>query len=221
MFIPHLKLVDPPKIVSSLERNISLRAGNELVLNCRATGLPRPQISWSRSGRVFRNHTLVVSRANKKDSGLYLCKAYSPAGNDSMKIFVRVDDGNKPTQATGGEITWPGLYTVVTYTDHNTDIIGFFFFFFLFCLLLLAVRSRSSYEVNMTNWIVSVFVSLSKTCFCFLIFFYYYFYFFESDNNNNNNNNNSLMISLSQPKGWITRKVSDTNRRQYNTKTIK
>ena len=35
------------------------------------------------------------------------------------------------------------------------------------------------------------------------------------------NNNNSLLISLSQPKGWITRKVSDTNRRQYNTKTIK
>ena len=35
------------------------------------------------------------------------------------------------------------------------------------------------------------------------------------------NNNNSLLISLSQPKGWITRKVSDTNRRQNNTKTIK
>ena len=35
------------------------------------------------------------------------------------------------------------------------------------------------------------------------------------------NNNNSLLISLSQPEGWITRKVSDTNRRQYNTKTIK
>ncbi|XP_073252705.1 protein amalgam-like [Porites lutea] len=95
-----LRLEDPPKVVSSLERNISLRAGDELVLNCRATGLPRPQISWSRSGRVFRNHTLVVSRVNKKDSGLYLCKAYSPAGKDSMKIFVRVEDGNNPTQAT-------------------------------------------------------------------------------------------------------------------------
>ena len=105
MFIAHLKLVEPPKIVSFLERNISLRAGDELVLNCRATGLPRPQISWSRSGRVFRNHTLVVSGVNKKDSGLYLCKAYSPAGKDSMKIFVRVEDGNKPTQATGGEIS--------------------------------------------------------------------------------------------------------------------
>ena len=35
------------------------------------------------------------------------------------------------------------------------------------------------------------------------------------------NNNNSLLISLSQPKGWIRRKVSDNNRRQYDTKTIK
>ncbi|CAH3115475.1 unnamed protein product [Porites lobata] len=37
-----LRLEDPPKIVSSLERKVSLRAGDELVLNCRATGLPRP-----------------------------------------------------------------------------------------------------------------------------------------------------------------------------------
>ena len=32
-----------------------------------------------------------------------------------------------------------------------------------------------------------------------------------NNNNNNNNNNNSLLISLSQPKGWITRMVSDNN----------
>ena len=102
IFIAHLKLVDPPKIVSSLKRNISLRAGDELVLNCRATGLPRPQITWSRSGRVFRNHTLVVNRVDINDSGLYLCKVYSPAGEDSMKIFVRVAHGDKPKQAKGG-----------------------------------------------------------------------------------------------------------------------
>ena len=100
----HLLLVDPPKIVISLERNTSLRAGDKLVLNCRATGLPPQQVTWARSGRVFRNHTLVVNRVNKKDGGLYLCKAYSIAGEDSMKIFVQVEDGDKPTQATGREI---------------------------------------------------------------------------------------------------------------------
>ena len=103
MFIAHFLPVDPPKIVSSLERNISLRAGDRLELNCRATGLPTPQVTWIRSGRGFKNHTLVVNQVNKKDSGLYLCKAYSPAGKDSMKIFVRVEDGDKPTQATGRE----------------------------------------------------------------------------------------------------------------------
>ncbi|CAH3115455.1 unnamed protein product [Porites lobata] len=95
-----LRLEDPPKIVISLERNTSLRAGDKLVLNCRATGLPPPQVTWARSGRVLRNHTLVVNRVNKRDGGLYLCKAHSTAGEDSMKIFVRVEDGDKPTQAT-------------------------------------------------------------------------------------------------------------------------
>ena len=104
MFSTYLLLVGPPKIVGSLERNISLRAGDRLVLNCRATGLPHPQVTWARSGRVFRNHTLVVKRVNQRDGGLYLCKAHSTAGEDSMKIFVRVEDGDKPTQATGREI---------------------------------------------------------------------------------------------------------------------
>ena len=104
MCFVHLLLVDPPKIVISLERNISLRAGDKLVLNCRATGLPPPQVTWARSGRVFRNDTLIVNRVNKRDGGLYLCKAHSIAGEDIMRIFVRVEDGDKPTQATGREI---------------------------------------------------------------------------------------------------------------------
>ena len=74
-----------------MERNTSLRAGDKLVLNCKATGLPPPQVTWARSGRVLRNHTLVVNRVNKRDGGLYLCKAHSTAGEDSMKIFVRVE----------------------------------------------------------------------------------------------------------------------------------
>ena len=104
MCFVYLLLVDPPKIVISLERNISLRAGDKLVLNCRATGLPPPQVTWARSGRVFRNDTLVVNRANKRDGGLYLCKADSIAGEDSMRIFVRVEDGDKPTPSTGRHI---------------------------------------------------------------------------------------------------------------------
>ena len=104
MVIAHFLSVDPPKIARSLKTNISLRAGDRLELNCRATGLPTPQVTWIRSGRGFNNHTLVVNRVNKKDSGLYLCKANSPAGEDSMKIFVRVKDGDKPpTQAIGEE----------------------------------------------------------------------------------------------------------------------
>lgn len=144
MFIAHFLPVDPPKIVRSLERNISLRAGDRLKLNCRATGLPTPQVTWIRSGRGFKNHTLVVNQVNKKDSGLYLCKAYNPAGEDSMKIFVRVEDGNKPTQATGGEY----LVTRMVYLSF-TRIILFFCMFILFvCYFYRYVSAKSCYEVN-------------------------------------------------------------------------
>ena len=130
MFIAHFLPVDPPKIVSSLERNISLRAGDRLELNCRTTGLPTPQVTWIRSGRRFENHTLVVNRVNKKDSGLYLCKAYNPAGVDSWTIFVRVEDGDKPTQATGGENLVPRIVLILKfYSDLETL---FFFMFILF-----------------------------------------------------------------------------------------
>ena len=51
----------------------------------------------------MRNHSILLGRVNKNDSGLYLCKAKSSAGEDSMKIFVRVEDKEKPTVATGEE----------------------------------------------------------------------------------------------------------------------
>lgn len=95
-----LLLEDPPKIVRPPKRNIYLRTGEELSLNCKATGLPRPQVTWERFGRVVRNHSILLGRVNKNDSGLYLCKAKSSAGEDSMKIFVRVEDKEKPTVAT-------------------------------------------------------------------------------------------------------------------------
>ena len=80
-----------------------MRTGEELSLNCKATGLPRPQVTWERFGRVVTNHSILLGRVNKNDNGLYLCKAKSSAGEDSMKIFVRVEDKEKPTVATGEE----------------------------------------------------------------------------------------------------------------------
>ena len=157
MFIAHFLPVDPPKIVSSLERNISLRAGDRLELNCRATGLPTPQVTWIRSGRGFKNHTLIVNQVNKKDSGLYLCKAYSPAGEDSMKIFVRVEDGDKPTQATGGEY----LVTRMVYLSF-TRIIRHYYF--SACLFHLSVISSGMFQLSPVMKLISRLTESSVNC---------------------------------------------------------
>ena len=152
MFIAHFL----PKIFSSLERNISLKAGDRLELNCRATGLPTPQVTWIRSGG-FKNHTLVVNQVNKKDSGLYLCKAYSPAGEDSLKIFVRVEDGDKPTQATGGEY----LVTRMVYLSF-TRIIRHYYF--SACLFYVSVISSGMFQLSPVMKLISRLTESSVNC---------------------------------------------------------
>ena len=70
-------------------------------MKCEATGFPYPQVAWTRQGRRIRNQSLVLNRASKNDSGLYLCKAYNTAGEDSMEVTVTVRDILQSTQATG------------------------------------------------------------------------------------------------------------------------
>jgi len=96
-----LHLHDPPEIISPLKRNIYLRTGADLDLKCEAKGLPNPQVTWSRRGRLVKNHTLVLKRVSISDSGRYLCKAFNAAGEDSMEVIVVVGDEEKATETTG------------------------------------------------------------------------------------------------------------------------
>ncbi|XP_056139886.1 immunoglobulin superfamily member 10 [Lampris incognitus] len=93
-----------PQIVETSERLTELSFGDQLKLNCSATGDPKPRIiwrlpskalvdQWHRMGsriKVLENGTLIINSVSDKDSGDYLCVARSNIGDDLqlMKVFV-------------------------------------------------------------------------------------------------------------------------------------
>ncbi|KAJ7391303.1 Immunoglobulin C-2 Type [Desmophyllum pertusum] len=89
-----LRLEDPPEITNPLQRNITVRTGNDLDIECQAHGVPNPIVTWTRLERVIKNHNLVLKRVRRSDSGVYLCKAYNKAGEDRKEVIVTVSDHN-------------------------------------------------------------------------------------------------------------------------------
>ncbi|XP_056321982.1 matrix-remodeling-associated protein 5 [Danio aesculapii] len=84
--------------------------GGELKVDCIASGLPNPEISWSlpdgtminsvlssdentiRAKRyvIFDNGTLYLNEVGMKEEGDYTCYAKNQVGNDEMKVHIKV-----------------------------------------------------------------------------------------------------------------------------------
>eukprot|EP00062_Callorhinchus_milii_P023150 gi/632981692/ref/XP_007907731.1/ PREDICTED: LOW QUALITY PROTEIN: matrix-remodeling-associated protein 5 [Callorhinchus milii] len=78
--------------------------GKDLRVDCEASGLPDPQVSWglpdgttvnSLAGRsrryvVFGNGSLYFNEAGPKDEGEYTCYAVNQIGKDEMRVSVKV-----------------------------------------------------------------------------------------------------------------------------------
>lgn len=80
---------------------------NELVLECRVRGEPRPNISWTKDGNFIDNDDkyqqfdqadgvcrLVVNNPEEKDSGLYVCKAENSVFHDQVSHNVTFEGKN-------------------------------------------------------------------------------------------------------------------------------
>lgn len=80
---------------------------NELVLECRVRGEPRPTISWTRDNNFIDSNDkyqqidhpdglcrLIVYNPDEKDSGLYVCKADNSAGSDKTSHNVIFEGKN-------------------------------------------------------------------------------------------------------------------------------
>ncbi|XP_062920094.1 hemicentin-1 isoform X2 [Mobula hypostoma] len=96
-----LKVLDPPHINGSdFAEETSVVVNNPLELQCVATGIPAPKLTWIKDGRplpqtdtihVLRGgEVLRIENAQVQDTGRYTCLASSIAGDDDREYLVRV-----------------------------------------------------------------------------------------------------------------------------------
>ncbi|XP_044798654.2 hemicentin-1 isoform X4 [Bubalus bubalis] len=102
-----LTLQSPPIITLEPVETI-INAGSKVILNCQATGEPRPTISWSRQGHsilwderinVLSNNSLHIAAAQKEDTSEYECVARNLMGSVLVRVPVIV-------QVPGGFSQW-------------------------------------------------------------------------------------------------------------------
>ncbi|XP_075903122.1 hemicentin-1 [Nelusetta ayraudi] len=107
--------VSPTILDSEHPAEVSAAAGEELTLECKATGIPAPHLSWLKDGAAVEGSdsrhvamtpegsTLTLLRLRPDDSGTYTCLAVSPAGQESRiyTLFVLVPP------SISGETTLP------------------------------------------------------------------------------------------------------------------
>ncbi|XP_069721280.1 immunoglobulin superfamily member 10 isoform X2 [Phaenicophaeus curvirostris] len=93
-----------PKIATASQGMTQLNFGEKLLLNCTATGEPKPRIiwrlpskavvdQWHRMGsriHVYPNGSLVIEAVTEKDAGDYLCVARNKIGDDLILMKVSI-----------------------------------------------------------------------------------------------------------------------------------
>ncbi|XP_064412971.1 matrix-remodeling-associated protein 5 [Latimeria chalumnae] len=103
-------MMKPAKIEYKQELSHKVMHGSDLKVDCIATGLPNPEISWAlpdgtminsvmqsddsgvRTRRfvVFNNGTLYFNDVGTKEEGDYTCYAVNKIGKDEMRVHVKV-----------------------------------------------------------------------------------------------------------------------------------
>ncbi|XP_053178575.1 hemicentin-1 [Scomber japonicus] len=97
----NVKVLDPPRIKGSgVPAEVSVVVNNVLELQCEASGIPTPSLTWLKDGRPLPQtdslrllrggEVLRVASAQLEDTGRYSCLANSPAGDDDKEFLVRV-----------------------------------------------------------------------------------------------------------------------------------
>ncbi|XP_044305626.1 matrix-remodeling-associated protein 5 [Varanus komodoensis] len=97
-------LAQQPKMLVSRFRDVTVYFGEKVTMDCQASGIPTPHISWifpdrkilqtvsTTEGRVmlYENRTLSLKDTNFSDRGVYKCVASNAAGADSIAVRLHV-----------------------------------------------------------------------------------------------------------------------------------
>uniref|UniRef100_A0A8D0P964 Hemicentin-1 n=1 Tax=Sus scrofa TaxID=9823 RepID=A0A8D0P964_PIG len=77
---------------TELPGDVSLNKGEQLRLNCKATGIPLPKLTWTFNNNIIPGYELVIERMSKEDSGTYVCTAENSVGFVKAIGFVHVKE---------------------------------------------------------------------------------------------------------------------------------
>ncbi|XP_073349665.1 immunoglobulin superfamily member 10 isoform X2 [Pagrus major] len=104
--VPVVIIAYSPRITAGPPPNVKAVTGTPIHLNCAATGIPKPEITWelpdrsvlsaAEQGRPMGSEllhpqgTLIIQRPTVSDSGTYKCLAKNRLGTDSKATYVRV-----------------------------------------------------------------------------------------------------------------------------------
>ncbi|XP_008298953.1 brother of CDO isoform X2 [Stegastes partitus] len=89
-------------------RSIMVTKGQRLVLECVASGIPTPQVTWAKDGQDIRFHNntrfllsnLLIDAVGEGDSGTYICRADNGIGSASSATVLYDVQVFEPPQVT-------------------------------------------------------------------------------------------------------------------------
>lgn len=104
--VPVIIIGYPPRITTGPPPRVGAVTGTPIQLNCAATGIPRPEITWelpdrsvlstAEQGRAMGSEllhpqgTLIIQRPTASDSGTYKCIAKNHLGTHSRVTYINV-----------------------------------------------------------------------------------------------------------------------------------
>ncbi|KAM9839153.1 brother of CDO [Aulostomus maculatus] len=97
------RIIYPPA-----SRSIMVTKGQRLVLECVASGIPTPQVTWAKDGQDLGVHNntrfllsnLLIDAVGEGDSGTYICRADNGIGSDSTVTVLYDVQVFEPPQVT-------------------------------------------------------------------------------------------------------------------------
>ncbi|GAB1597549.1 hypothetical protein Ahia01_000031400, partial [Argonauta hians] len=100
--IPEEERKYPPAILS-ISKDVLVKEGNPVILECCVSGIPEPELTWFRNGNSLRSdynytlrrkndmYSLEIIEATEKDGGKYTVTVHNTEGNMTGDIMVTVE----------------------------------------------------------------------------------------------------------------------------------